>query len=794
MTRWTRPVQAVLGTLALILAFAVAGTAQAATPAPVPHTTLVFSSDAQSIGRGAHRYFDSDVNTVTYQQLTPTTVAVTVADPADQNDPWTLTLGTVGGSPFHDGEYGGLDGVNGDGQPQLNFSGNGRGCGPTSTGEFTILDAAVTGDTLTRLDVTFQHHCDDTPTSFGELRIGEPDVAAGLVPWQNVAFPPTPLGTSATTALVDIKNTGPGDTINYSLDETGQQAFTMTPGNCGDYLASGQQCSVDVTFTARQVGAVAVKMQINIGTTVFLVSLTGTTGDGSTLVELDSHPGDAIGQGTGLYSFTSADANMQIGGGAGEFGGQLFSAGGDWSYNIVAKNCDLEPGTYSVGGGRVVLDIEGQGRACTVSPASSVVITQVQISPATHLLTRFDASFTQFCAGSPGALTGLLRYNATASVQRNLAPVRVLDTRSGLGASKARVPANGSVTVSLAKQPALASENVTSAMLNVSAVTPGAAGQLAVATTGSTPSVTSDLIFRAGQSISNLASVPLGANKSVTFYNRSAKPMDLVADLQAVTVATPSDGNGEFLPTPAIRIPVSVKGKPASSIALPAHGTALYDLRPYLTGPATGATAALVNLAATGTTAPGYLTGYANGKSRTSAQTMTFPTRSGTDSLAVVPVGADGMIRVYNGSTAAVRVSVDLQGYFTAGSQAAVTGAYDLVGPGAEDLNTATGLGIRPVGPIGPGKSVFLPLTEDAPGEVVLFELAVSSPTAGGSLTITGAKAPPAKTTVLTFAKGDHRSNLTQTPIGRWGLTITNHSRGTVNIAVTTVAAVAAGA
>ena len=796
MRRRTR-LQAVLATLALVLAFLVAGTATA-TAATTPHTTLVFSADNNALARGAHRFFDSDVNTFTYDHLTSSELSMRVADPADDENDWSLLVAPAEGGVLQDGSYGGLDGVDITGQPTLDFGGDGRGC-DTTTGAFTISDIAVTGDTITRLDLTFEHHCDDTPATFGELRIGEPDVAAGLVPWQTVDFPAVPLGTSSTTALIDIKNAGAGNSINYSFDSApnarAADDFSLTPGNCGDFLPSGQQCSVDVSYTARHVGSATAVLLVSIGSTVFRVKVTGTTGYGNTAVQLDSHAGDPIGQGSGRYAFTSANANLQFDGGTAGVLGQLFSGGDEWSYQITAKDGDLEPGTYTVGGGKVGLDIEGQGRGCNISPASTVVVSQIQSSPTSHHLERFDATFTELCTGSSGSLTGQIRYNATASVQRNLAPVRVLDTRSGLGATKARVPANGSVTVSLAKQPALASEDVTSAMLNVSAVTPGAAGQLAVAITGATPTATSVLIFRAGQSISNLASVPLGATKSVTFYNRSAKPMDVVADLQAVTVATPSDGTGEFLPTPAIRVPIPVKAKPATSIALPAHGTALYDLRPYLTGPATGATAALVNLAATGTTASGYLTGYANGKSRTSTQTMTFPSGSATDSLAVVPVGTDGMIRVYNGSTAPVRVSVDLQGYFTHGSQAAVTGAYSLALPAEKDLDTATGLGIRPIAPIGPGKSVFFNFEEGlSTGAAGLFELAVSDPTAAGWLTINGAKAKPATASVLTFAKADHRSNLTVSPIGIWGLTITNHSKGTVNIAISVLATAGATA
>ena len=79
--------------------------------------------------------------------------------------------------------------------------------------------------------------------------------------------------------------------------------------------------------------------------------------------------------------------------------------------------------------------------------------------------------------------------------------------------------------------------------------------------------------------------------------------------------------------------------------------------------PTTGASAVVINLTAVATTGNGYFTAYPGGKPRPTASTVNFPKGWTGASMATVPVGADGTIRVhtYGGPAHAV---VDLIGWY----------------------------------------------------------------------------------------------------------------------------------
>ncbi|MEP7192769.1 MAG: hypothetical protein ABI903_07875, partial [Actinomycetota bacterium] len=107
-----------------------------------------------------------------------------------------------------------------------------------------------------------------------------------------------------------------------------------------------------------------------------------------------------------------------------------------------------------------------------------------------------------------------------------VSPVRVLDSRIGLGVAQAKLGPGRSVTLSVPDLPA----GATAVALNVTVTNPTAAGNLTVFPGGQSLPVASNLNFVAGQSIPNMVVVPLGPGSTVTFYN-SAGTVDVIADV-----------------------------------------------------------------------------------------------------------------------------------------------------------------------------------------------------------------------------------------------------------------------
>jgi Fibronectin type III domain len=105
-------------------------------------------------------------------------------------------------------------------------------------------------------------------------------------------------------------------------------------------------------------------------------------------------------------------------------------------------------------------------------------------------------------------------------------PVRVLDTRIGLGAVLAKVGARRTVTLTVPGLPA----GTRAVALNVTATGPTAGGYLTVYPGGAARPTASNLNFAAGQTIPNMVLVRLGSGNTVTFYN-STGTLNVIADL-----------------------------------------------------------------------------------------------------------------------------------------------------------------------------------------------------------------------------------------------------------------------
>ncbi|MET7475941.1 PKD domain-containing protein [Streptomyces sp. NPDC005648] len=227
-------------------------------------------------------------------------------------------------------------------------------------------------------------------------------------------------------------------------------------------------------------------------------------------------------------------------------------------------------------------------------------------------------------------------------------PVRDLDTRNGTGIPKGKVAPGSTTTVTLRP----GSSSAVGAVLNITA-TGGTGSGVVTVYCGSRPS-TSNLNYRAGQTVSNLVVTPVCSGK-IEIYNTGGH-VNLIADLQGLYTS----GGSAFVPTSPTRFLDTRDGTGAAAEPLGTGGTLTVKVT-GVDGVPANATAVLVNLTGVAPTTATHLTAYGDG-SLPNVSNDNLAAGETRPVLAVVPVGADGRIRI-NNAQGAVNVIADLEGY-----------------------------------------------------------------------------------------------------------------------------------
>ncbi len=353
------------------------------------------------------------------------------------------------------------------------------------------------------------------------------------------------------------------------------------------------------------------------------------------------------------------------------------------------------------------------------------------------------------------------------STYHPLSPARVLDTRTGVGATAGRVGPKATIDLRVAAAGGVPTTGATAVALNVTTtLASGPQSYLTVWPKGAGRPFASNLNFTAGPSTSNLVMVRLSADGSVSLYN-DVGTVDIVADVQGWYGPVATAGGSAYTPVDPARILDTRTGAGTGGVVGRTGPAGVVSLGVTGVGgvPASGVSAVVLNVTAANATGPeSYLTVWPSGGARPTASNLSFTGGPATTNLVVAQVGGDGKVAFYNnlGST---DVIADVQGWFAAPVPVPTRSTYVGISP-IRILDTRTGTGTSGIGRLGPGGTIELTVAGvagvPASGVTsVVLNVAVTEPTGPESfLTLfpTGTARPVASN--LNFVAGETVPNL----------------------------------
>lgn len=246
-----------------------------------------------------------------------------------------------------------------------------------------------------------------------------------------------------------------------------------------------------------------------------------------------------------------------------------------------------------------------------------------------------------------------------------VAPSRVLDTRSGLGAPAAgRVRAGTPLDVRVLGRGGLPSDGVSAVVVNVTVVDPSAWAYLTVWPAGGQPPEVSNLNFLPGQTVPNHVTVAVGDDGELSVAV-GAGTAHVLFDVVGFYADSSGPFGARYATVPMQRVfdtRAGLGGVPKRPLG--PDGSLSVDLTGTAGVPATGVSAVVLNVTVTQPTAGGYLTVHPAGGSRPVASNLNFTPGLTVANLVTTPVAPDGRVTFYNpaGST---HVLADVVGYYT---------------------------------------------------------------------------------------------------------------------------------
>lgn len=360
-------------------------------------------------------------------------------------------------------------------------------------------------------------------------------------------------------------------------------------------------------------------------------------------------------------------------------------------------------------------------------------------------------------------------------------PSRILDTRLGIGAPVAPVAGGQRLSLVVAGHGGVPPTGASAVVMNVTSVDTSTPSYVTLSAAGTCPAgAFSDLNPSPGEPAANLVEVPLSDTGAVSLFSQAGST-DLVADVFG-WVGAPADSgpDGHYLAVPPTRILDTRFGTQGVTALAPGQ---VARIRVAGQGglPTTGFSAVVMNVTATDTTRSGYLSVWPDGVPWNGTSNVNFVAGEIRANRSVVPLGAGGLIDLYNfaGTT---NVVVDVVGLLTDGSATQAGGLFTGVTP-HRVLDTRIGVG-APAQPLAGDRWLAVLVTgrDGIPAagvRAVVVNLTITTPTAPGFVEV-NASGTFSGTSDVNFTAGETIPNLSVAPVDANGFVhIYNHSGST---------------
>jgi hypothetical protein len=255
------------------------------------------------------------------------------------------------------------------------------------------------------------------------------------------------------------------------------------------------------------------------------------------------------------------------------------------------------------------------------------------------------------CHGErPGGVPAAAGANTSRLIP--VSPVRAFDSRT----TGSKVSANGKITVDIAAALGVSKTRMAAVGINVTVNDSGGGGYATVWPAGTTQPGTSNLnTDRVGATNANFVTVPVNDGKVSVFVSMDTHVIvDVFGWYDRATSAT----SGRFIALNPDRLYDSRNSGGLRS----ANATTVVPAAGLAGLPAAGASAVVVNLTATDVRATGYVTAWGSGP-QPATSNLNVELGVTRANQAIVPMGADGTISLYN--AAPMQLIVDVVGYIT---------------------------------------------------------------------------------------------------------------------------------
>lgn len=352
-------------------------------------------------------------------------------------------------------------------------------------------------------------------------------------------------------------------------------------------------------------------------------------------------------------------------------------------------------------------------------------------------------------------------------------PTRILDTRSS---SAGRVAGGGAVSLPVAGVNGVPA-NVSAVVVNVTVTEPASFGFITAHASGTAKPNTSNVNYGAGQTVANLAVVPVGADGKVTLSNTSSGSVHLIADVSAYFHSGTPSAPGAFRSLAPYRfLDTRLAASPVTG------GSAVSFQVGGLRGIPANASAVVMNITVTEPASFGFLAAHASETAKPGTSNVNYGAGQTVPNLAVVPVGRDGKVTIWNRSSGPAHIVADVSGYFLSGTPERA-GAFAVLAP-TRFLDTRSHSA-----PVSAGDSVALQVAgvKGVPPAVaaVVVNLTVTKPRSFGFLTAFASGTAHPNTSNVNYGQEQTVPNLAVVPVGTDGkVQIANTSAGAVHVVV----------